>query len=224
MSRQSRIRGSQEAHVHLNSLLLFRQYAVPYFTDSARVLELGPDDHPSSYRREVTEQTAWTTADLATESTGLARRRWGRGQVSLVMPSEYQIPSADAAFDIVLSGQVIEHVRRPWLWLPELARVCAQGGVVITLNPVSWPYHEAPVDCWRIFPEGMSALCIDAGLTIELSRSESLEPKPRRWYPGASYDQDSGWRRRWFNRTKATLGWPLPVAFDTITVARKPRL
>jgi SAM-dependent methyltransferase len=208
--------------VHLNSLLLFRRYALCHFTDRVRVLEIGPDDEPSTYRREVTGPVDWTTADLATEAGTTGERRWGGGQVSLAMPSEYEIPAEQGQFDVVLSAQVIEHVRRPWLWMPELARVCAPGGLVITVNPVSWPYHEAPVDCWRIYPEGMTALCVDAGLTLELCRTDCLERKPRNWYPGASSDHDSRQLRRWLNRGKATLGWPLPVAFDTITVARKP--
>jgi SAM-dependent methyltransferase len=138
------------------------------------------------------------------------------------MPGEYEIPAPDATFDVILSGQVIEHVRQPWKWMAEVCRVCRPGGLVITVNPVSWPYHEAPVDCWRIYPEGMHALCEGAGLTVEQSRWESLEPRPRRWYPGASYGHYVGRKGRALNRLKAAVGWPLPIAFDTITVARKP--
>jgi SAM-dependent methyltransferase len=208
--------------VHLNSVLLFRKYGLPFIFEGAKVLELGPDDQPSTYRREVTTAVDWVTADLASEKGASGERRWGRGDVALAMPSEYEIPAADGSFDIVLSGQVIEHVRRPWTWIGELARVCGCNGVVITVNPVSWPYHEAPVDCWRIFPEGMRALCESAGLVVELSRWESLEPPPRRSYPGESYDQGRGARGRKLNRLLAATGWPLPVAFDTITVARRP--
>ena len=65
--------------------------------------------------------------------------------------SPYEFPIEDDAYDIVLSANVIEHVRCVWRWLPELARVCKAGGLVITISPVSWPYHEAPIDCWRIY-------------------------------------------------------------------------
>lgn len=88
------------------------------------------------------------------------------------------IPASDDTFDLVLSGSVIVHVRRPWQWMEELARVCRPGGVVATVGPVSWPYHEAPVDCWRVYPEGMRALCEDAGLVVEFSACESLERPP----------------------------------------------
>ena len=66
-------------------------------------------------------------------------------------------------------------MRKIWLWIKELTRVCKVGGLVITINPVSWPYHEHPIDCWRAFPEGMRALYEDASLEVLLSIFESLE-------------------------------------------------
>ena len=210
--------------VHPNSVLLFERYAAQHIKPGASVLEIGPDDDPSSFRRSVHVPVTWATADLNTEVSA-GERRWGGGrgdELTYVMPGEYDIPSPDDAFDAVVSGQVIEHVREPWRWITELARVARPGGVLITVNPVSWPYHEAPVDCWRIYPEGMRALCAAAGLVVEECRYESLEPRPRRWYPGQSYDTDVGRRERLLNKVKAAVGWPLPIAFDTVTVARKP--
>jgi len=31
---------------------------------------------------------------------------------------------------------------------------------------VSWPYHEAPVDCYRYYPEGMKSVFEEADLQI----------------------------------------------------------
>lgn len=207
--------------MHPNSELLFRRHVLELIEPGCRVLEIAPDDAPSTFRRAVDTDVTWTTADLATEVSA-DRRLWGAGTVHLLMPSEHEIPAEDGSFDLVVSGQVIEHVRRPWVWVGELARVCRPGGRVVTINPVSWPYHEAPVDCWRIYPEGMRALSADAGLEVELSEWGSLEARPRRWYPGPSHNTDLGRRGVLLNRAKAIVGWPLPIAFDTVTVARKP--
>jgi SAM-dependent methyltransferase len=211
--------------MHLNSVLVFREHLLPLFTPGIHVLELGPDGDPSTYRREVAAQVTWSTADLASEVDAHGGRLWGSGsggELTYRMKSEYEIEAPAGTFDIVVSGQVIEHVRKPWLWLRELARVCKPGGLVLTVNPVSWPYHEAPIDCWRIYPEGMRALCEDAGLTVELSLFESLEPRPLAWYPGKSYNAGRGPRGRALNRAKAMTGYPLTIAFDTVTIARKP--
>ena len=91
--------------------------------------------------------------------------------------SEYEFPIADESFDIVVSGQVIEHVRKIWVWIKEVARVCRTGGYVITINPVNWEFHEAPIDCWRMYPEGMKALYDEAGLQMEIATFEALEPR-----------------------------------------------
>jgi SAM-dependent methyltransferase len=81
----------------------------------------------------------------------------------------------DESYDIVLSGNVVEHVKKIWKWGKELHRVVKKNGFVITVNPVSWPFHEAPVDCWRIYPEGAKALFEDAGFSILHSSFECLE-------------------------------------------------
>lgn len=39
--------------MHLNSQLIFRRFAAPLFKDGQRVLEIGPDSNPSTYRSEV---------------------------------------------------------------------------------------------------------------------------------------------------------------------------
>jgi SAM-dependent methyltransferase len=213
--------------MHQNSILVFRKHLLRVFTDGVHVLELGPDGNPSTYRREVTADVTWSTADLASQVDDQGGLLWGSGrgtELTYRMTSDYAIEALDGTFDIVVSGQVIEHVRKPWLWVPELARVCKPGGLVLTVNPVSWPYHEAPIDCWRIYPEGMRALCEDAGLLVELSLFESLEPRPLAWYPGKSYDAGRGPRGRALNRLKAVTGYPLTVAFDTVTIARKPAM
>lgn len=211
--------------MHQNSILIFRKHLLWLFTDGAHVLEIGPDGDPSTYRQQVRTGVTWSTADLASQVGDDGARLWGAGrgsQLTYRMRSEYEIEAPADTFDIVVSGQVIEHVRKPWIWLRELARVCKPGGLVLTVNPVSWPYHEAPIDCWRIYPEGMRALCDEAGLNVELSLFESLEPRPLAFYPGKSYNAGRGPRGRAINKVKSVTGYPLTVAFDTVTVARKP--
>lgn len=212
--------------MHLNSRLLFERYAMPYFADGCRVLEIGPDRGPSTYWELVGgRRSEWHTADLEAAIGSGGAQRWAGApsDCTHTMDSEYELPVEDDAYDIVLSGQVMEHVRRIWQWMGELARVCRAGGHVITISPVSWPYHEVPLDCWRVYPEGMRALSEDAGLEVVLCRCESLEPQPsRNSYPGLSYAEVPS-RGRLREAVKRRIGWPLPVALDTITIARKPR-
>ena len=212
--------------MHRNSELIFARHARALFTPGSTVLEIGPDACPSTYQRVVgAGPSQWCTADLDTSVDGTGRRIFGAGEgtdVTFPMASPYEIPVGDDSFDVVLSGQVIEHVPRIWAWMAELARVCRPGGHVVTIGPLSWPYHEAPVDCWRIYPEGMRALCADAGLEVVVSTFECLEdPRPRRSYPGGNLGNATGMKARVL-RLAGAVGWPLPIALDTITIARKP--
>jgi SAM-dependent methyltransferase len=199
--------------MHANSRLLFLKYALAHFQPSIRVLEIGPDQVPSTYRSLVRPPPLdWDTLDIE-----------ARSGVTYLAESEYSFPVADESYDIVFSAQVIEHVRRIWLWMPEVARVCRSGGIVITINPVSWPFHEAPIDCWRAYPDGMKALYEDASIEVLLSRCESLEaPNYRRYIPGRSAEFKSR-KGRLTQRVLGPLGFPVERAYDTITIGRKRR-
>jgi ubiquinone/menaquinone biosynthesis C-methylase UbiE len=199
--------------MHENSILLFQQYALPFFTNGLKVLEIGPDAFPSTYRKMVSASNlTWETLDI-----------YDSPKLTYSKSDVYRFPVAENQYDIVLSGQVIEHVKRIWRWVPELARITRPGGLVVTINPVSWPYHAAPIDCWRIYPEGMNALCEDAGLVVEKSFWGSLEsPHLRHVIPGRSL-QHQPKIHKILSPILGRLGARVEKSFDNITVARKPK-
>ena len=154
--------------MHGNTMLLFNRYAKSYFRPDTRVLEIGPGLPPSEVQRSVGDDSIrWETAGM--ESTFPLT----------YIGTEYSYPIESDVADVVVATNVMEHVRKPWVWIRELARICKPGGYVITINPVSWPYHEYPIDCWRAYPEGMKALYEDAQLAVVMSRCESLEDAVR---------------------------------------------
>lgn len=193
--------------MHLNSKLLFERYAKSIFKSHMRVLEIGPDKHPSTYREMVGDETIiWETLDIFPSDS-----------LTNVAENEYRFPIPDETFDIVLSGQVIEHVKKIWVWIKELTRICKRGGRIITIAPASWPYHARPVDCWRIYPEGMKALYEEAGLSIELCKFETLElPGYKRLIPGETCS--SGSLKMLIRRL---IGWSITCSFDTIAIGIK---
>lgn len=197
--------------MHTNSKLLFEKYAKQYFHSGMLVLEIGPDGFPSTFRSLVDDSSVtWNTLDL-----------YQHAQLTYTAVSEYDFPIPDNEYDIVVSAQVIEHVRQIWVWIKEVARVCKVGGLVITINPVSWPYHEAPIDCWRAFPEGMRALYENASLEVILSKWESLEaPHLRRRVPGRSPEWQPR-RLRVAYQLLNLVGFPAECAFDTVTIGKK---
>lgn len=87
--------------------------------------------------------------------------------VDVVLSAPYHWPELESdSFDLVVSSQVLEHVPKPWEWIKEIARVTKPGGLVYLCSPNSMPYHAYPVDCWRVWPDGMRGLMEDAGLSV----------------------------------------------------------
>ena len=87
--------------------------------------------------------------------------------VNLLLPVPYSWPNIkDGEFDVVISGQCIEHVPMPWRWMKEIARIVRPEGSVCIIGPHSWEYHQAPLDCWRVWPDGLRACMEDAGLAV----------------------------------------------------------
>jgi len=200
--------------MHGNTMLLFHRYAKPYFRPNSHVLEVGPGRPPSEIQLAVGDTSIrWETAGM--ESTFALT----------YLGSEYSYPVESDIADVVIATNVMEHVRKPWVWIRELGRICKPGGYVITINPVSWPYHEYPIDCWRAYPEGMKALYEDAHLQVVSSCCESLEDAHlRRHIPGRSlrniYDH-SGWKMRTLTKISEVLRLPVERPYDTVTIGRK---
>ena len=219
--------------MHLNSELLFTKYAVPYFKSNFKVLEIGPS---GVYQRIVNDNNIiWDTIDF--ENTKFIEG--SAENLTHKLQSAYDFPIDDEVYDIVLSGQVIEHVEKIWTWLSEIKRITKKGGIIITINPVSWPYHEAPIDCWRIFPNGIHALAQETDMTVLMCMFESLEKEQilakdskSKFIPGKSYNFLSSNRAlhtkiifnkiiRKIPRINKFLEIPIEVAYDTISVLKK---
>jgi ubiquinone/menaquinone biosynthesis C-methylase UbiE len=139
----------------------------------------------------------------------------------------------DGKFDIIVSGNVMEHVRDIWIWLDELKRILKKGGVIITIIPTSIDYHPAPYDCWRIYPEGMKTLMVHKNLEILACTFDSLEKKrlPEQIPTVAGYSVMNldGSLKKSYKLWSVPLRLPLlkkilrpiNVAYDTICICRK---
>lgn len=88
---------------------------------------------------------------------------------------EYVVPEVGdwsqiiPAMDVIVSANCIEHTRWPWVWMCQIRNIVKVGGLVVVVGPTAWRIHRHPVDCWRILPDGMTALFQWAGLkTLEV--------------------------------------------------------
>jgi len=86
--------------------------------------------------------------------------------VDVVMGEPYKIPFEDNSFDVVISGQALEHVEFFWDLVKEMARVLKPGGKMCLIAPSAGKVHRYPVDCWRFYEDGMVALAKYVGLNV----------------------------------------------------------
>lgn len=86
--------------------------------------------------------------------------------VDVVMKRPYRIPLPANSADIVISGQVFEHVPYVWVTMLEMARIVRPGGYLFITAPSSGHLHAYPTDCWRFYPDGMTALGSFAQLKV----------------------------------------------------------
>ena len=68
------------------------------------------------------------------------------------------LPFPDEVFTVVLSTQVLEHVRDPQALINEMHRVLQKGGTAIISAPFVWEIHNYPADYWRFSDQGIRAL------------------------------------------------------------------
>ena len=64
----------------------------------------------------------------------------------------------DDTYDVVISGQALEHIEFFWITVSEIVRVTKKDGIICLVAPNGFEEHRYPVDCWRFFTDGMVAL------------------------------------------------------------------
>jgi SAM-dependent methyltransferase len=88
--------------------------------------------------------------------------------VDIVVPADGKWENiADLTYDVVVSVSTLEHTKRPWFVMNEIGRILKTGGMACIVAPYAWHEHRFPVDCWRIFPDGMRVILEDAGLEVK---------------------------------------------------------
>lgn len=85
--------------------------------------------------------------------------------VTHVMPAPYVIPSNENYYDIIVSGQTLEHVKNPFRLVAEMKRVLKPNGYLILIAPSTGHRHDS-IDCWRFMDDSFKGIAEEIGLTI----------------------------------------------------------
>lgn len=117
--------------------------------DTLRMLDYGSGGSPY---RPLFPNTDYRRADCV-ELPGL----------DYIFGEDEKIPESDEVFDLVLSTQVLEHVRHPQLYLREAWRLLRPGGRIIVSTHGLFEEHGAPIDFRRWTLEGLFCELEEAG-------------------------------------------------------------
>jgi hypothetical protein len=152
--------------MHPSSFAEMSRFVAEYLDrdDPVEILDVGSQEVYGGSYRPVFDSDAWTYTGADLEPGP---------NVDLVLPDPYNW-SLPREWDVVISGQTLEHVAKPWLWIEQLALAMRRNGLCCVIAPHTWAFHEHPIDAWRVWPDGMLALFDHAGLQpIEVRRNET---------------------------------------------------
>lgn len=177
--------------MHPSSFDKMNAFAQKYLGDRREqpllILDLGSQDFNGSYR-PLFDRNPWRYlgVDMAAGPN-----------VDIVLREPYRWREIKAASaDVIISGQTFEHTEFFWLTIKQMARTLKPGGLCCIIAPSAGDEHRYPVDCWRVYPDGLRALARYAGL-------ETLEAGTQ-WGDLPQYDNESN---KWH---------------DSVLVARRP--
>lgn len=86
--------------------------------------------------------------------------------VDVVATDPYHWPLEGGSYDLILSGQCLEHVPDLVAFMKECYRCLVPGGLTIHIAPSGGPYHAFPVHAWLIMKDGMKWLLEQSGFEI----------------------------------------------------------
>jgi SAM-dependent methyltransferase len=77
----------------------------------------------------------------------------------------------DSRWEVVVCTETLEHVRRPWIAVKQMADALGYGGFLILTargydQRGAFPVHGFPEDYWRFSREGFAMMVRDAGLDV----------------------------------------------------------
>ncbi len=164
-----------------------RDYLEPRRAEPLLILDLGSQDINGCYR-PLFGLPPW-------KYVGVDLAPGANVDVILSDPYDWREISAESA-DVIVAGQTFEHTEFFWETMRQVARTLKPNGLCCVIVPSSGPEHRFPVDCWRMYPDGLRALARYAGLEVLVAETQ--------WEDRPEYDNESN---KWH---------------DSVLIARKP--
>lgn len=148
-------------YIHLADLRTAMEEARSLPAD--RILDYGCGGSPY---RALFPSSTYHRADLA-----------GSLNVDFTFGDDSRLAVPDASYDLVLSTQVLEHVRDVGTYLAEARRILAPGGRLFITTHGTFPEHACPHDYHRWTADGLAGAIARAGFRIDRVCKLSTGPR-----------------------------------------------
>lgn len=142
--------------------------------DHLEILDVGSFDGKGDYNYStIFDEKNWNY-------TGLDFR--AGHNVDIVITDIYNwFEIEDNSYDVIISGQLLEHLEFFWLTMSQIERVLKPGGYLCIIVPSSGPKHGGNVpNCYRFHEDGLRALAKYVGLEV-LNASVDNREKANPW-------------------------------------------
>ncbi|HZP19236.1 MAG TPA: methyltransferase domain-containing protein [Bauldia sp.] len=134
---------------------------------------------------QIRKRTDWQTAGIELNPLAAERAR-AKGHTVWIASAEdaLTIIPPDAQFDIIVLGQVIEHLNDPTRTLARIRLLLAPGGLIVLTTPnldsaqvrwfgPTWAHWHPPYHRYIFSPRGLRAVVEHAGLSVATMSSHS---------------------------------------------------
>ncbi len=130
-----------------------RKKFFPHIGNGHRVCDDGgmASNPEKSYRRLFPAGTNYTACDIVDHPS-----------VEVVKPDPFTLPFIDQQFDLVLSGQMLEHCQNPFRAVAEMKRVLKVGCCIAIIVPSTGRWHDRQ-DGWRFMEDAFKFISQEVG-------------------------------------------------------------
>jgi len=148
LRKVTRFLWAKESLEHLASIRLFElEFARRFFPHSGRILEIGAG---TGWQAQVLQAQGFEVDAIDLDSSNYKAQR----VFSVRDYDGHTLPFDDAAFDVVFSSNVLEHIPHLKEFQKELHRVLKPGGIAVHIVPSSswrfWTNITEVLKSWRI--------------------------------------------------------------------------
>lgn len=173
--------------MHKTSYLKMKWFKNKYLKNSSnlKVLDVGSLDKKGDFNyREIFNDENFNYTGLDFEDGN---------NVDILVTNIYNwFEVGDNTYDVVISGQLFQHLEYFWLTMSEIERVLKPGGYVCIIAPAAGPKHGGDLpNCYRFREDGLAAMAKYVDLEVlftEVNGSDKAAP----WHDACLVAQKPG--------------------------------